>query len=364
VTEKLLAGFDAPILYCLYLDKPMRDHVLLQAIARVNRPYEDDDGLVKPCGFVLDYVGIFEKLESALAFDPDVVASVIQNIDVLKKLFFTMMKETAPKYLALTTGFDDKAKERAIAHFQDKAAREEFYKFYRQLQSLHEIISPDADLRPHLDDFNALTELYAVIRNAYSTRPYIDKDLTEKTRQLLRERTNISSLELPGAIHELGVKELEALKSSEIEDTTKILNLKKVLAAAGQEGAAKPYLLSIAERAEALATLYDDRQKTTAEALAEFEKLAQEYVEAEALRQELGLDDNAFAVYETLKQFLSDATVDQAKEINAVFLKYADYAWNEQQKSDLKTELYKVLRPLAGKDFIEVTKKLMKVQRV
>ena len=46
VTEKLLTGFDAPILYCMYLDKPMRDHVLLQAIARVNRPYEDAEGQV------------------------------------------------------------------------------------------------------------------------------------------------------------------------------------------------------------------------------------------------------------------------------------------------------------------------------
>src|SRR5256885_6919278 len=41
--QKLLTGFDAPVLYCMYLDKPMRDHVLLQAIARVNRPYEDED---------------------------------------------------------------------------------------------------------------------------------------------------------------------------------------------------------------------------------------------------------------------------------------------------------------------------------
>src|SRR5581483_3097208 len=120
VTEKLLTGFDAPILYCMYLDKPMRDHVLLQAIARVNRPYDDDDGMVKPCGFVLDFVGIFERLESALAFDSDIVASVIQNIDVLKNLFATMMKETAPKYLPLTRGWDDKAKERAIAYFEAK----------------------------------------------------------------------------------------------------------------------------------------------------------------------------------------------------------------------------------------------------
>ena len=65
VTQKLLTGFDAPILYCMYLDKPMRDHVLLQAIARVNRPYEDEDGLVKPAGFVLDFVGIFENVEKS-----------------------------------------------------------------------------------------------------------------------------------------------------------------------------------------------------------------------------------------------------------------------------------------------------------
>jgi len=63
VTEKLLTGFDAPVLYCLYLDKPMRDHVLLQAIARVNRPYEDAQGRHKPSGFVLDFVGVFENLD-------------------------------------------------------------------------------------------------------------------------------------------------------------------------------------------------------------------------------------------------------------------------------------------------------------
>src|SRR5207245_811087 len=107
VTEKLLTGFDAPILYCLYLDKPMRDHVLLQAIARVNRPYEDDDGLVKAFGFVQDYVGLFEDLEGALAFDSDEVQAVIQNIDVLKDLFATRMRNEAPPYLPLTRGWDD-----------------------------------------------------------------------------------------------------------------------------------------------------------------------------------------------------------------------------------------------------------------
>src|SRR4029079_19322011 len=72
VTEKLLTGYDAPVLYAMYLDKPMRDHTLLQAIARVNRPYENEAlQMVKPHGFVLDFVGIFDKLEKALAFDSD-----------------------------------------------------------------------------------------------------------------------------------------------------------------------------------------------------------------------------------------------------------------------------------------------------
>lgn len=174
VTEKLLTGFDAPILYCMYLDKPMRDHVLLQAIARVNRPYEDEEGRKKPYGFVLDFVGIFERLEKALAFDSDMVASVIQNIDTLKLLFQKYMQDDAPKYLPFAKGWDDKSKESAIQHFEDKRRREDFFTFFRQLQNLYEVLSPDAFLRPYIEDYQALTELYEFIREAFSDHVYID----------------------------------------------------------------------------------------------------------------------------------------------------------------------------------------------
>ncbi|MDW8328310.1 MAG: hypothetical protein RMK99_17260, partial [Anaerolineales bacterium] len=104
VTEKLLTGYDAPVLYCLYLDKPMRDHVLLQAIARVNRPYEDENGKHKPSGFVLDFVGIFENLEKALAFDSQDVSGVIEGLDVLKMRFAEQMKRGQTEYLPLLAG--------------------------------------------------------------------------------------------------------------------------------------------------------------------------------------------------------------------------------------------------------------------
>lgn len=61
VKDKLLTGFDAPIATVLYVDKKLKDHTLLQAIARVNRVYPDKD-----FGLVVDYMGIFKKLNSAL----------------------------------------------------------------------------------------------------------------------------------------------------------------------------------------------------------------------------------------------------------------------------------------------------------
>lgn len=117
VTEKLLTGYDAPILYCMYLDKPMRDHVLLQAIARVNRPYESEDGQRKTTGLILDFVGVFENLERALAFDSQDVSGVVQGIEVLQARFAALMAQGREEYLPLTGGKTaDKAAEATLEH--------------------------------------------------------------------------------------------------------------------------------------------------------------------------------------------------------------------------------------------------------
>jgi len=138
VTEKLLTGFDAPILYAMYLDKPMRDHTLLQAIARVNRPYEiEADELVKPHGFVLDFVGIFDKLEKALAFDSDEINAIVKDIGLLKQLFKAKMETKAPAYLALVTqNFNDKDVDNLIEHFRDPERRKAFFKEYKEIEML------------------------------------------------------------------------------------------------------------------------------------------------------------------------------------------------------------------------------------
>lgn len=80
VTSKLLTGFDAPVLQAMYLDKPLRDHTLLQAICRVNRTYSEQ----KTHGLIVDYLGIFDDVAKALEFDDKSVTAVVSNIQELK----------------------------------------------------------------------------------------------------------------------------------------------------------------------------------------------------------------------------------------------------------------------------------------
>jgi type I restriction enzyme R subunit len=230
VTEKLLTGYDAPVLYCMYLEKPMRDHVLLQAIARVNRPYEDDEGRRKTAGFVLDFVGIFDKLERALAFDSDDVAGVIDGLDVLMAHFEHLVEEGRRAYLPIWAGLhEDKAVEAVLEHFRDRERRDAFYRYVRELQELYEILSPDPVLRPFLPDYEALTRMYQVVRAAYEPHLSVDKSFLRETAVLVQRQTETTSLLDPERIVTLDPATLEQLAQADAPDTVKVFNLVKAL---------------------------------------------------------------------------------------------------------------------------------------
>jgi type I restriction enzyme R subunit len=208
--------------------------------------------------------------------------------------------------------------------------------------------------------------LFAVIRNAYSNRVYVDKELTEKTKRLLREHTHSGALESPQVIYELSARELQKLKDSASDDTLKILNLRKLIAAkVADEGASQLYLRSIGERAEALAQALEERQLETQHALKQYEQLVEEVVQATDEQQALQLDANTYALYVALKTFATEQTPAQARDLNAQFARFPDYTWNEQQRSQLRAELYKTLRPIVGPArMIETANALLKLQRV
>lgn len=321
VTEKLLTGYDAPCLYAMYLDKPMRDHTLLQAIARVNRPYEDEEKeLKKPHGFVLDFIGIFDKLEKALSFDSDEVNAVVKDIDLLKNLFKEKMENEGGIYAGLVQQpFTDKETDKLIDYFRDKSRRTEFFKFYKQIETLYEIISPDEFLLPYIEKYKLLCDMYLIVRNAFVKRVYVDRDFMRKTENLVKERVEISGLGKPTDLFEINEHTLEEIKKNNKSDNVKIINLIKSIDKASDEEEDDLVLLSMKQKAEAIQEGYEDRQLTTEETLARLESLIQKTVKQKKEQAEKQFDDITYFVYLLLieKNFKNPETI--ARSIKTAF---------------------------------------------
>lgn len=338
VTEKLLTGFDAPILYAMYLDKPMRDHTLLQAIARVNRPYENEAAeLVKPHGFVLDFVGIFDKLEKALAFDSEEVNSIIKDLALLKQLFKAKMETKAPGYIALINhSFNDKDVDNIIEHFRDKDRRKELFKEYKEMEMLYEIISPDAFLRPYIDTYATLSAIYAVVRNAFTKTVYIDKAFQKKTNELVQQHIGVTTLEEVTDFVEIDSKTVEIIKSQKGGDGTKVINLIKSIEKTSEEQSEDPFLIALAQRARAVQESFEDRQTSTEEALAELLAAIEKDQERKQEQARLGLDSLTYFVLCHLRDAGIPNAEEVSKKIGEAFVKFVHWRQSEKDQRELR----------------------------
>ena len=341
VTEKLLTGFDAPILYAMYLDKPMRDHTLLQAIARVNRPYENEDmEMVKPHGFVLDFVGIFDKLEKALAFDSEEVNAIVKDIGLLKQLFKAKMEEKAPGYLKLLKGnFDDKDVDNLIEYFRGKEKRKEFFKEYKEVEMLYEIISPDAFLRPFIEDYATLSSVYAVVRNAYAKRVYVDKAFQKKTNELVQQHIGTDMKEFPAEYVALDAAGLETIRKRKEGKATKIINLIKAIQKSAEEHSDDPFLIDMAIRAKAVQENFEDRQSSTEDALAELLKEIEKNDQRKKEQAALGLNNLTYFVFQKLQNEGVPNPMDVSKKTREAFTEYPGWRDSEKELRELRKKI-------------------------
>jgi type I restriction enzyme R subunit len=366
VTDKLLTGYDAPILYCMYLDKPMRDHVLLQAVARVNRPYEDERGVKKPCGLIVDFVGILKELNKALAFDSDIVNAVIDDLDVLYARFSELMQSKGRSYLDQFKGLSDELLvERLCTVFLDKGRRHEFTDFFKEIETLYEILSPSPDLRDYIHPYSRLAEFYLVIRNKFGRKTSFWEEIAHKTEALVRENAEIQGLTQLTKTVEFDARTLEALKRKQGSDDAKVVNLVKSLeTSAADRGEKEPYLIPIAERAAAVMEALEERQISTQEAMGHLEQLLRERLEAEKARSESGLDANTFEIFWMLKQEKLDDPKLLAEEISSVFQRFPNYRTNADELRQLKAEIYKtLLRVVNGKRMVDLAEQILRLTR-
>lgn len=338
VTEKLLTGYDAPVLYAMYLDKPMRDHTLLQAIARVNRPYESEAGeMVKPHGFVLDFVGIFDKLEKALAFDSDEVNAVVKDLQLLKSLFKNKMEQKAPVYVDLITrDFNDKDVDDLIEHFRDKERRKEFFKEYKEIEMLYEIISPDAFLRPFIEQYATISAIYDVVRKAYTKRVYVDRAFQKKTNQLVQQHVATGAIGSVTDYVEINENTIGLVREKQVGYGSKVINLIKSIEKTAEENSEDPFLIALAERARAVQHGYEERQIDTQEALHELFDEIEKNEQRKKEQAEKGYDALTFFVFRTLL----DAGIENAEKVSVrikeAFVEHPNWRSSEAALRELR----------------------------
>ena len=276
VTSKLLTGFDAPILQTMYLDKPMRDHNLLQAICRTNRVYPE-----KTHGLIVDYLGIFDDVANALDFDEKAVQGVITNLDELKKqlpaqvatclAYFPGVDRTVGGYEGLIS---------AQEHLPNNETRDSFAAQYSVLSRLWEALSPDPILEPYRTDYTWLTHVYESVKPPSGNGKLLWHALGAKTVELVHENVHLEAVrdDLDTLVMDAEVLE-GLLEEGDPEKKSKEIEV-KLIARLSRHGD-NPTFVALGERLEKLKERHEQGLLHSLDFLKELLTLARDVVQAE-----------------------------------------------------------------------------------
>jgi type I restriction enzyme R subunit len=276
VTSKLLTGFDAPILQAMYLDKPLRDHTLLQAICRVNRTYSEQ----KTHGLIVDYLGIFDDVAKALEFDEKGIAAVVSNIQELKD----RLPEAMQKCLAFFAGVDRTVEgyEGLIAAQQclpNNAVRDNFAGEYSLLGKLWEAISPDPFLGQYEKDYKWLSQVYQSVQPSSGHGKLIWHSLGAKTIELIHQNVHVDAVRDDLDTLVLDADLLEAVLSNPDPKKAKEIEIK--VARRLRKHLGNPKFKALSERLDALRDRFESGVLNSVEFLKQLLQIAKEVLQAE-----------------------------------------------------------------------------------
>ena len=248
VTSKLLTGFDAPILQCMYLDKPMKNHTLLQAICRTNRTYNEN----KKCGLIVDFVGVFEDVAKSLAFDEETVKTIAKNIDEIKGLIPTFMQqciEFFPGVDRTIGGWEGLTA--AQQCLKDDQVKTSFGRHFARLNKAWEIVSPDSFLTAFQNDYTWLAQVYQSVRPV-SGGNLIWTLLGAKTIEIIHR--NIETIDIGTQLEDLVVDSdvIDTVLEDEKAREKKIVEIEKMLRLRLGEHKGDPNFKKFAEKLDEL----------------------------------------------------------------------------------------------------------------
>ena len=368
VRDMWLTGFDAPSLHTMYVDKPMRGHGLMQAIARVNRVFRD-----KPGGLVVDYLGLAHELKRALATytesggtgkttvdQSEAVAVMLEKYEVCCGLFHGFdysewIDGTSTERVSLLPA----AQEHILAQENGK---ERCLRAVRALSQAFALAVPHEESMRIRDDVAFFQAVRAVLakRAAGEARPA--EELDYAIRQIVSRAVAsegvvdifaAAGLEKPdiSILSEEFLAEVRGMKQRNLAVELLQKLLKRELAARRRKNVVQAR--SFAEMLEQTVHRYGNRAIEAAQVIEELIQLAREMREANERGEELGLSEDELAFYDALEtndsavQVLGDETLREiARELVETVRKNVKIDWTlrENVRANLRRLVKRILR--------------------
>jgi type I restriction enzyme R subunit len=337
VTDMLLTGFDAPVEQVMFLDKPLKGAKLLQAIMRTNRPYVEKD---KDRGIIVDYWGVFDRLEAAFAeFSPEDVEMAVLDLSELKEQFPMRVAEALALVAAMPNGDEYEQMMWLLKRFtDDKEAAELFEERFQAAQSAYEALAPDPVVLPHLNDYRRLVRVRAIWRRgARLDERDSDFDLDEyrpQTWALVREAVEIERLRDDLPVYRIDgdyVQRLDGAPGSPEEKAAEIETALEYEIKVGG-GEKDPVARSLAQRLE---RIREKKADADADMLSLLEELVKDVVSEKEAREALGLSERAQGFLALAKTHAVELDVDKlvelARQVDEIVTKNASFPeWAER----------------------------------
>ena len=356
VCDKLLTGFDAPIEQVMYLDHQLKEHTLLQAIARTNRTFPR-----KNFGLVVDYVGVGRELAKALVifekedldgiFGAEDIKKELANLDYLHKRALGFFKK-----VDRSKGRPEDVLQRCMEILRPEDVRAEFDASFREFARSMDFLIPDPVVDPYLEDFKFLGAIREGAKNLYRDERLSLRDCSKKVEELIHAHIVASGIEnilepisitAPDFHEKLDVKGSSRAKASHVEYAIRQTITEKAATDPSFYG-------SLKERLEEIIEEYRKGRKDEVQLLIDLMELGNKERKRETFARSLGLSDaKEFSFYGLLHPFretmFSDSDEGQValtkQIIQAIKNKRViDWAEREDIQKEMRREIKRLLR--------------------
>jgi type I restriction enzyme R subunit len=300
VCDMLLTGFDAPVEQVMYLDSRLREHGLLQAIARVNRVATG-----KEYGLIVDYYGVSDELQEALAiFSPSDIEGAMQpKVDELPRL--QARHAAAMNFFARVKDKNDL--DQCVDAIEAEDVRAEFNAAFRAFSQSLDMLLPDPRAMRYRDDMRWLGKIRAAAASRYRDEKLDISDCGAKVRKLIEEAIVADGIQVLVAKVPLFSKEfekkLEATKSDEARASTMEHAIRHEIHVKLDENPV--FYQSLRQRLEEIIADRKVERITAAEQLKLLDKLMGEMKGVSEAASDMGLTDTGFAIYGLLQRELA-----------------------------------------------------------